>query len=33
MFYHGNYYYYMNTTGKNLNIWKTKDIADLKGAG
>jgi len=30
--YHDNYYYYMNTTGKNLTIWKTKDITDLKGA-
>ena len=22
--YHGNYYYYMNTTGNNLATWKTK---------
>src|SRR5580704_4727062 len=26
------YYYYMNTTGKNLTIWKTRDITDLKNA-
>jgi GH43 family beta-xylosidase len=31
--YHDNYYYYMNTTAKNLTIWKTKDITDLKEAG
>ena len=30
--YHDNYYYYMNTTAKNLTIWKTKDITDLNGA-
>ena len=30
--YHDHYYYYMNTTGKNLTIWKTQDITDLKGA-
>ena len=28
---HG-FYYYMNTTGKNLTIWKTRDITDLKHA-
>ncbi len=32
MIYNDNYYYYMNTTGKNLTIWKTKDVTDLKGA-
>jgi GH43 family beta-xylosidase len=26
------YYYYMNTTGKNLTIWKTRDITELKQA-
>ena len=26
------YYYYMNTTGKNLTLWKTRDITDLKNA-
>lgn len=26
------YYYYMNTTGTNLTIWKTRDITDLKNA-
>jgi len=26
------YYYYMNTTGDNLTIWKTRDITDLKQA-
>lgn len=26
------YYYYMNTTGTNLTIWKTRSIADLKSA-
>src|SRR5271165_2971715 len=26
------YYYYMNSTGQNLTIWKTKDITDLKNA-
>jgi GH43 family beta-xylosidase len=30
--YHDNTYYYMNTTGKNLTIWKTKDITDLKNS-
>ena len=28
---HG-FYYYMNTTGTNLKIWKTRDITDLKNA-
>jgi len=26
------FYYYMNTTGKNLTIWKTRDITDLAHA-
>ena len=26
------YYYYMNTTGTNLTLWKTKDITDLRDA-
>jgi GH43 family beta-xylosidase len=26
------YYYYMQTTGKNLTIWKTRDITDLADA-
>ena len=26
------FYYYMHTTGKDLNIWKTKNITDLKNA-
>ncbi|MBL4677243.1 MAG: glycosyl hydrolase family 43, partial [Mucilaginibacter sp.] len=25
----GGYYYYTNSTGKNLVIWKTKNMADL----
>ena len=28
----GGYYYFMRTMGKNLTIWKTRDIADLKHA-
>ncbi|HWF65854.1 MAG TPA: glycoside hydrolase family 43 protein [Acidobacteriaceae bacterium] len=28
----GGFYYYMNTTGNNLTIWKTRDITDLKHA-
>ena len=31
MTYHGKYYY-MNTTGRNLTIWKTSDITDLASA-
>lgn len=27
------FYYYMNTTGHNLTIWKTRHVADLKTAG
>ena len=30
--YHDGYYYYMHTTGKDLNIWKTKDLAQLPDA-
>jgi GH43 family beta-xylosidase len=30
--YRDGYYYYMNTTQKNLTIWKTRDITDLRGA-
>ncbi len=26
------FYYYMNTTGKNLTLWKTHDITDLRNA-
>src|ERR1700759_2897692 len=26
------FYYYMNTTGRNLTIWKTRDITDLAHA-
>jgi GH43 family beta-xylosidase len=26
------YYFYMNTTGRNLTIWKTKNVADLQTA-
>ena len=26
------YYYYMNTTGRNLTLWKTRDISDLRDA-
>ncbi len=26
------YYYYMNTTGRNLTIWRTRDITDLQNA-
>ena len=29
---HGEFYYYMNSTGANLTIWKTRSIADLKSA-
>ncbi len=29
---HNGFYYYMNTTGNNLTIWKTRDITDLKAA-
>ena len=28
----GDTYYYMNSTGANLTIWKTKDITDLRDA-
>lgn len=30
--YRDGYYYYMNTMGTNLTIWKTHDITDLKNA-
>ena len=29
---HNGFFYYMNTTGKNLTIWKTRDITDLAHA-
>ncbi len=30
--YHDGTYYYMNTTTKNLTLWKTRNMADLKSA-
>ena len=30
--YKDGFYYYMNTTGKNLTVWKTRNIADLATA-
>jgi GH43 family beta-xylosidase len=30
--FHDGFYYYMNTTGKNLTIWKTRRMSDLKDA-
>jgi GH43 family beta-xylosidase len=30
--YHDGFYYYMNTTGTNLTVWKTTNMADLKSA-
>lgn len=30
--YHEGFYYYMHTTGRNLTIWKTRSLADLKNA-
>ena len=30
--YHDGYYYYTNTTAKNLTLWKTKNMGDLKDA-
>lgn len=30
--YHDGFYYYMNTTGKNLTLWKTRSMADLSTA-
>ena len=30
--YHDGTYYYMNTTTKNLTLWKTRNMADLKFA-
>ena len=29
---HGGFYYYMNTTGRNLTVWKTRNITDLAHA-
>src|ERR1700757_3188896 len=29
---HNGFCYYMNTTGRNLTIWKTRDITDLAHA-
>lgn len=30
--YHDGYYYYMHTLGRRLDLWKTKNISDLKNA-
>lgn len=30
--FHNGFYYYMNTTGTNLTLWKTRDITDLAHA-
>lgn len=30
--YKDGYYYYMNTTGSNLQLWKTKNVTELKNA-
>jgi len=30
--YRDGFYYYMNTTGKNLTVWKTRNMADLASA-
>lgn len=30
--YHEGFYYYMHTTARNLTIWKTRDLAELKKA-
>ena len=30
--YHNGYYYYTNTTGKGVKLWKTKSMADLRTA-
>jgi len=30
--YHDGFYYYTNTTGRNITLWKTKNIVDLKSA-
>jgi GH43 family beta-xylosidase len=29
---HGGYYYYTNTTGKNITLWKTKNLSEVKDA-
>ena len=31
-FYKDGFYYYMHTTGRNLTVWKTRDITNLKNA-
>ncbi|WP_246229929.1 hypothetical protein [Mucilaginibacter humi] len=30
--YKDGYYYYTNSTGSNLTIWKTKDLTELRSA-
>ncbi|GGG52044.1 glycoside hydrolase family 43 protein [Hymenobacter glacieicola] len=30
--YHGGYYYYTHTTGRNITLWKTKSLSQLKTA-
>ncbi|MEJ7617832.1 MAG: hypothetical protein WKF30_12935 [Pyrinomonadaceae bacterium] len=30
--YHEGFYFYMHTTGRNLTIWKTRDLAELSKA-
>jgi GH43 family beta-xylosidase len=30
--YHGGWYYYTNTTGRNLTLWKTRSLAELASA-
>src|SRR5947207_9270336 len=30
--YKDGWYYYMNTTAKNLTVWKTRNVVDLKSA-
>lgn len=30
--FHDGYYYYTNTTGHNITLWKTKNVVDLKSA-
>jgi GH43 family beta-xylosidase len=32
VFYRDGFYYYMNSTGRNLTVWKTRNIPDLKNA-
>src|SRR5690349_11427208 len=31
-FYKDGYYYYTHTTGRNVTLWKTKNLSDLKTA-